>query len=159
MPDTHSGPIHFSKIIAYYHFCSQLNVDYFCPCHFSAKLHSFWNVLLWMSRFVCFWANGTVLLIPTAVQVLKGLTSIISDPYGGNPPQYPPPQGQIYPQIYNPANAPPPGQNPYPGFAQGYPSQPATAPHPASMSYPGGPPPPSYGYPGFGRKYILNNYK
>ncbi|XP_045767902.1 annexin A7-like isoform X1 [Maniola jurtina] len=71
-------------------------------------------------------------------------------PYGGNPPQYPPPQGQIYPQIYNPANAPPPAQNQYqPGYA-GYPNQPATAPHPAAMTYPGGPAPPSYGYPGFG---------
>lgn len=86
-------------------------------------------------------------------------------PYGGNPPQYPPPQNQIYPQIYNPANAPPPGQptapsypipgqNPQypfqPGFAYPYPGQPTPAGQPAppaAMSYPGGPAPaylPSY---------------
>lgn len=88
-------------------------------------------------------------------------------PYGGNPPQYPPPQNQMYPQIYNPANPPPPGHpNPAaPGYPSGqnpqfpyqsgfavYPTQqfpPRQAP-PSAMSYPGGPTaPPAYGYPGY----------
>ncbi|XP_050349452.1 annexin A7-like [Nymphalis io] len=99
-------------------------------------------------------------------------------PYGGNPPQYPPPQNQIYPQIYNPANAPPPGQPihaapgypsgqnpqfPYqPGFAI-YPTQPlqaGQAPPPAAMSYPSGPTaPPSYGYQGFPTVTPQPNYE
>ncbi|XP_073952262.1 uncharacterized protein isoform X2 [Choristoneura fumiferana] len=89
-------------------------------------------------------------------------------PYGGNPPQYPPPQNQIYPQIYNPANAPPPGQpanypagqQPYPyqpGFSYPYQGQPGIAPSapglaqtapPAAFSYAGYPtvtPQPGYG--------------
>lgn len=93
--------------------------------------------------------------------------TMISDPYGGNPPQYPPPQNQMYPQIYNPANPPPPGHpNPAaPGYPSGqnpqfpyqsgfavYPTQqfpPRQAP-PSAMSYPGGPTaPPAYGYPGY----------
>ncbi|XP_072950038.1 uncharacterized protein [Epargyreus clarus] len=92
-------------------------------------------------------------------------------PYGGNPPQYPPPQNQIYPQIYNPANAPPPGQptvtryptgfSPQLGFAYPYPGQPQPGQqgqpnHPAAMSYPGvmptapmpSAPAPNYAYPG-----------
>lgn len=90
----------------------------------------------------------------------------LPDPYGGHP-QYPSPQNPIYPQIYNPSNAPVPGQPsapgypapgqyvPQPGFAYPYP-QPSSgqASQPAAMSYPGiaptaplpsGPP---YGYPG-----------
>ncbi|CAK1579469.1 unnamed protein product [Parnassius mnemosyne] len=74
----------------------------------------------------------------------------------GNNPQYPPPQNPIYPQIYNPANAPPPsqqgqpnftgypssGQNPHypyqPGFAYPYQPGPNIQPTsvPAAMSYP-----------------------
>ncbi|CAG9579770.1 unnamed protein product [Danaus chrysippus] len=83
-------------------------------------------------------------------------------PYGGNPPQYPPPQNQIYPQIYNQANASPvqaipgypSGQNPQfpyqPGFVV-YPTQPLPGQlPPAAMSYPGAPAaPPNYGYQGF----------
>ncbi|CAH2040647.1 unnamed protein product, partial [Iphiclides podalirius] len=86
----------------------------------------------------------------------------------GNNAQYPPPQNPIYPQIYNPANAPPPGQPaqpnypyqipgqnpPYPyqpGFA--YPYQPGATIQPnavpAAMSYPNVmPTAPPYGYPG-----------
>ncbi|XP_068623625.1 uncharacterized protein [Battus philenor] len=86
----------------------------------------------------------------------------------GNNPQYPAPQNPIYPQIYNPANAPPPGQPaqlsyggyaipgqnpPYPyqpGFA--YPYQPGMIQPtsvPAAMSYPNvTPSAPQYGYPG-----------
>lgn len=60
-------------------------------------------------------------------------------PYGN--PQYPPPQGQIYPQIYNPVNAPAPqpGQPGYPYQGQfqpgpGYPYQQGQPP--SAMSYP-----------------------
>ncbi|XP_061704892.1 uncharacterized protein LOC133516136 [Cydia pomonella] len=69
------------------------------------------------------------------------------NPYG-NPPQYPPPQSQIYPQLYNPTNAPVPGQQapqpaqPYPyqpGFAYAYPGQAGMVP-----SGPGIAPTPSY---------------
>lgn len=80
-------------------------------------------------------------------------------PYG-NPGQYPPPQPQIYPQIYNPVNAATPiaGQ---PGFGQpfqpqfqptfGYPYQPGQAQGPAgqpqtSLSYPSAPSAPGFGY-------------
>ena len=53
-------------------------------------------------------------------------------PYGGNP-QYPPPQGMIYPQMYNQVNAPPPGQ----------------APPPSQLSYPVPGQNPQYYQPGF----------
>ncbi|XP_075976515.1 uncharacterized protein LOC142976828 [Anticarsia gemmatalis] len=81
-------------------------------------------------------------------------------PYGN--PQYPPPQGQIYPQIYNPVNAPVPQPLPgHPGFPhqpqyhpQAYPYQQAHVP--AAMSYPNltpmapsAPPNPGFAYPGY----------
>lgn len=94
-------------------------------------------------------------------------------PYGREPPQYPNPNAHIYPQLYNPVNAPVPGQpgfpapgqpgfpvpgqNAYayqPGFAYPYqPNQPGQPGMPPSaMSYPGmpttAPSAPAYGYPG-----------
>lgn len=73
-------------------------------------------------------------------------------PYGGNP-QYPPPQNQIYPQLYNQPTAPPPshlppGQQPpmnlsYPAAQQyqqyAYPGQPSMQPGFVYQPYPGQP--------------------
>ncbi|XP_004930634.1 uncharacterized protein LOC114246481 [Bombyx mandarina] len=64
-------------------------------------------------------------------------------PYGN--PNYPPPQGPIYPSLYNPANAPPPGQPnvppnyPVPGYNVQHSFQPgySLGQQPAAMSYPG----------------------
>lgn len=77
--------------------------------------------------------------------------------YPNGHPQYPPPQGQIYPNLYNPSNAPPQPQiqPPYPGYPNQNQYQPNPvysyqAGHPAAMSYPTvtpSAPPVGFGYP------------